>query len=91
MHRQPGHEALRVSAVLWSCVVGLPGTWERQGSAGAELALCQQDTRWRCEVKAEGSHSLSLFFLFIYFYFIIFLLATPFLPRVLTRCFCTGI
>lgn len=41
MHRQPGHEALRVSAVLWSCVVGLPGTWEQSSrDSQAPSLLC---------------------------------------------------
>lgn len=89
MHRQPGHEALRVSAVLWSCMVCLRGTWERRGSVGAEFALYRltPDGAVRSRQKAATPFP----FLFIYFYFIIFLLATPFLLRVWTRCFCAGI
>lgn len=51
-------------------MVCLPGSWERQASAGAELALCRQtpDGAVRSRQKA-ASHSLSLFFLFIYFLF----------------------
>lgn len=41
MHRQPGHEALGFSAVLWSCVVGLPGTWEQSSrDSQAPSLLC---------------------------------------------------
>lgn len=93
MHRQPGHEALRVSAVLWSCVVCLCGTWERRGSAGAELALCRQTPGGAVRARQKGSHSLSLFvYLFLFYYiFVSYSLsaATPFL--LLTRCFCAGI
>lgn len=67
----------------------LRGAWGVAGICRRRACPAPIDTRWRCGVKAKGSHSV---FFFFFFPFILYLLAIPFLLWVLTTlCFCEGI